>query len=223
MSQPDIEQLPTDPSLPGIFAGNEIDVKFDQVAALVWQGRANCKHGTVTNATYLIAPGVPPLNHAQMMQSSLRQHQQLVGCDCPIAPPRLNATVTFQPASAVEPGQQRYIPQASAVIQPTAKNNLWWGPGLTCAKAGAYALKGKVQLGRAVSAGATGYGVIIVQGVPVFSVPMTDEGGKATANVDVVVNLAINQSIAVGYENTSAVAQDVVVTSLTVSEVWVPG
>jgi hypothetical protein len=211
------QQLPAEP-----LAGNEVSIKFTQTSATVWVGSANCKHGITQNATYLIAPGVPPLDHRLMVQAVFRQHDQIVGCDCPYAAPILNATVTFAlPAAGVEPGQQRYVPQLSASIPAPAKNFLY-GPGLTCKKTGAYQVVAKVQLSRGLAEGARGAGVILISAVPVLSVPMVDEGGKATANINGMLNLAANQSVAVGYENTSAALQDVVVTTLSVSEVWVP-
>lgn len=218
-----IEQLPADRLADIIIrAGNDVSVAFELVGQTAWAGNAKCKHGQVNNATYQIAPGVPPLNHAAMVTHLRRMHQQIVACDCPNEPPRLNATIVFSTATGVAPGQQRYISQSSGTIEAYAKDNLWWGPGLTCAKAGAYQLLAKVQLSRGVAQGAGGLGVVIIQGVPVHSVPMTDEGGKATANIDTMLTLLPNQSINIGYENTTAVAQDVTLTTLTVSAVWVP-
>lgn len=65
-------------------------------------------------------------------------------------------------------------------------------------------------------------GVTVVSGAPVVNVPMVDEANKATANINVLLNVAANQSVAVGYENTSTSNQDVSLTRLTVSEVWGP-
>lgn len=200
---------------------NDVSFKFEPSGSMAWAGRATCKHGITRNTTFQIAPGVPPLNHAGMVDAVRRQHQQVLACDCPNEPSVLNATVTFQPANAVPPGQQRYVPQQSATIPPPAKN-FFFGPRLTCLKLGAYQVVAKVQLSRGLTQGAGGLGVIVVSGVPVLSVPMIDEATRATANIDVTLNLAPNQSVEVGYENTSAQVQDVTVTTLTVSEVWVP-
>src|SRR5262249_2635698 len=108
-------------------------------------------------------------------------------------------------------------------VQPPAKN-LWWGPGLTCAVTGAYAVQASMQINRGVGpSGNGGNVVVIVSGVPVLTAQLKDDAtGKASATVGGTINLANNQSIAVGYENTTAVAQDIANTTLTVSEVWVP-
>jgi hypothetical protein len=56
----------------------------------------------------------------------------------------------------------------------------------------------------------------------ILSAPMTDVGGLATAFITGVLNLAPNQPLAVAYVNTGSASQDVQVTTLKVSEVWVP-
>jgi len=178
-------------------------------------------HGTTRNATYQIATGVPPLNHSLMVDSVYRQHFQLLpNCDCARTAPPIVATVTFQlPVSAVPPGQQRYIPQTAANLTGP---DLWWGPGLTVAKTGSYAFTARIQLTGSVSQGATGAGVVLLSGQPVVTVPMVDSGGIATANMTPTLNIAANQSINLGYENTSSTPQDVVMCSLAIKEVWVP-
>lgn len=195
-------------------AAGTVTFTFAQTTPTIWRGTATCPHGTTRNETYLIAVGVPPLNHAAMVDSVFGQHAQLLpNCDCGQVRPKLAATVTFQvPVAAVPPGQQRYIPQSAATLTGT---DFWWGPGLTCARTGAYAISATVQL---ASANGRGAGVILVSGQPVYSVPMT--GGLATINV--TLNLVANQSLAVGYENTSNANQDVSAATLTVSEVWAP-
>src|SRR5262245_16169728 len=110
---------PQDTSVVEPLAGNVVSFKFQPATSTTWLGEANCKHGITRNQTYQIAPGVPPLDHARMVRDVLRQHDQLVACDCPYETPSLNATVTFQATSGVEPGQQRYITQTSAVIEPS--------------------------------------------------------------------------------------------------------
>lgn len=204
-----------------ITAGNTVSCKFTMTGPLVWVGEAKCKHGVTTNATYLIAPGVPPIDHALMVNATRAQHDAVIHCDCPYDDPKLSATVTCLPTSAVPPGQQRYIPQSGASIQPPAKD-FFFGPGLTCAVAGAYQIQAKIQLSRSTTQGATGLGVLVLTGAPVLNVPMVDESARATANINAMLNLGVNQSVAIGYENTSAQAQDVQLATLMVSEVWVP-
>lgn len=211
----------TDEQLPAVEpeATGTVSFAFAQTTPMIWAGTATCPHGTTRNATYLIAVGVPPLNHTQMVDSVYRQHDQLIACDCTRARPKLAATVTFQvPVAGVPAGQQRYVPQLSASL---VGSNLWWGPGLTIARSGGYNVQAKVQLALGPPS-ATGLGVVLISGQPVLGVPMVDEGGKATANINANLNLANNQSIAIGYENTSNAVQDVALCTLTVSDIWVP-
>jgi hypothetical protein len=212
------DQLPTDvqPEAAGTIA-----FAFSQPNPVTWFGTATCPHGVTQNTTYLIGPGVPPLNHTFMVDNVYRQHEQLMsGCDCTRTRPKQVGTVTFQlPVSAVPAAQQRYIPQASASL---SSPNLWWGPGLTVAKTGAYLITASVQLGKSVALGAGGNGVLLLSGQPAVSVKMFDSGGYATANISAALNINANQSIAIGYENTSAASQDVTTASFAISEVWVP-
>jgi hypothetical protein len=202
-------------------AGTIATFTFAQINPVTWQGTATCPHGTTRNGTVQFVPGIPPLNHTQMVDNVYRQHfQVLSNCDCVRVSPPIVGTVTFQlPVTAVLPGQQRYIPQTAASLTGP---DLWWGPGLTVAKAGSYAITARVQLVLGVSQGAGGNGVLVIAGQPVFTLPMTDSGGIATANINTTLNLAVNQSINIGYENTSSSNQDVNMCSLAIKEVWVP-
>jgi hypothetical protein len=197
-----------------------VTVKFVQWDGTTWLGTADCIHGRTQNTTYLSGTGSPPLNHAQMVQSLYRQHDLVIGCNCAYDTPKPNVTSTFQLPTAVPPGQQRYVPMTAAAIQVPA--NWFFGPGLTCARTGAYAVVAKVQLAGSARTGARGLGVILVSGQPVLNVQMVDETSKATANINAILNLAANQSLAVGYENQSTSNQDVTLTTLSVGEVWVP-
>jgi len=202
-------------------AGTTVAFTFTQSIPTTWLGTATCVHGVTRNTTYLIAPGVPPLNHTFMVDNVYRQHFQLLPtCNCTPVRPGTVATITFlTPVTAVPPGQQRYIPQQSANLTGP---DLWWGPGLTCAKTGGYGLTAQVQLAASIASGARGNGVLLIAGQPTTSVPMTDQGGFATANLSVSLNLIVNQSIALGYENTGTTNQNVQAASLTVTELWVP-
>jgi len=201
-------------------AGNTIVFTFAQTNAVTWSGTATCPHGTTRNETFQIGMGVPPLNHSAMVESVYRQHEQLLGCGCTRTSPTIVGTVTFQiPVTAVPPGQQRYIPQTSASLTGP---DLWWGPGLTVAKTGAYNVTARVQLMQGLAQGAQGNGVLVLSGQPVVTLPMTDSGGLATANIVTTLNINANQSISIGYENTSSANQDVVMCSLAIKEVWVP-
>jgi hypothetical protein len=213
---PTAEQLPVvEPE-----ASNIVAFTFAQTNPVTWSGTATCPHGTTRNETFQIGMGVPPLNHAAMVESVYRQHELLLGCGCTRTSPSIVGTVTFTvPVSAVPPGQQRYIPQASAILTGP---DLWWGPGLTVAKTGAYNVTSRIQLAGSVAQGALGSGVVVIAGQPVFTLPMTDSGGIATANIVTTLNINANQSIAIGYENTSSANQDVVLCSLAIKEVWVP-
>jgi len=204
---------------PAAQAGTVVGITFVQTNPTTWTGTASCIHGTTRNATYHFTTGAPPLNHAAMVQNLYRQHDCLVGCVCTQQNPIANASVSFQPANAVQPGQQRYVPQQSATL---SSSNLWWGPGLTCGKTGAYQIDASVKLSRTLAQGAGGLGVIVISGVPTISVPMTDQGGVATAVISAMLNLTMNQSVQLGYENTSANVQDVQQSTLIVSQVWVP-
>jgi len=213
---PVVEQLPAvEPE------ATTVAFTFVQTDATTWIGEATCQHGATRNTTYLIAPGVPPLNHAQMVDAVYRQHFQLLAnCNCTRTSPPIVATVTFDlPVTGVVPGQQRYVPQVSSSL---TGNDLWWGPGLTVAKVGAYNVTARVQLAQGVAQGARGSGVVLLSGQPVVTLPMTDSGGMATANINTNLNINANQSIAIGYENTSSANQDVVMCSLAIKEVWVP-
>jgi hypothetical protein len=197
-----------------------INFAFVLTSPVLWEGTATCPHGTTRNMTVQFLPGVPPLNHAAMVDGVYRQHEQLLGCTCTRTSPPIVGTVTFQlPVSAVPPGQQRYIPQTSASLTGP---DLWWGPGLTAAKTGAYNVTARVQLAQGLAQGARGNGVVVLSGVPVITLPMTDSGGIATANIVTTLNINANQSISIGYENTSNANQDVVMCSLAIKEVWVP-
>jgi len=202
-------------------AATVVAFTFTQTIPTTWLGTATCVHGVTRNSTYLIAPGVPPLNHSFMVENVYRQHFQLLPtCNCGQSPPPIVGTVTFDiPVTAVPSGQQRYIPQTAANLTGP---DLWWGPGLTCARTGAYNITARIQLSGSVAQGARGNGVVLISGQPVFTLPMIDSGGIATANIVTTLNINTNQSIAIGYENTSSANQDVVMCSLAIKEVWVP-
>jgi hypothetical protein len=200
-------------------AGTVISISFAQTAPTIWTGTATCVHGTTRNATLLIRPGVPPLDHTAMVDSLYRQHDLLIGCTCTRQTPLVNATISTQPANAVLPGQQRYIPQAGATL---TGSHFWFGAPVTCNRVGAYQVQGSVALSRSVAQGASGLGVLVISGVPVLNVPMVDQAGVATASISAALNIGPNQSVNLGYENTSAQVQDVQTTTLVISEVWVP-
>jgi hypothetical protein len=215
---PTPEQLPANvqPEAAGTIA-----FSFSQPNPVTWFGTATCPHGMTQNTTYLIGPGVPPLNHAFMVDNVYRQHELVLSnCDCNRTRPKLAASVTFQvPVMGVPAGQQRYIPQTSATLNTSS---VWWGPGLTAAKTGAFTIQATIQLTKSIAQGGGGTGNLLVSAVPVASAKMVDQGGLATANINVTLNININQSIALGYENTTAAAQDVGTVSLTINELWVP-
>jgi hypothetical protein len=80
-----------------------------------------------------------------------------------------------------------------------------------------------VQLTKSVASGARGMGQVFAAGnPPMFSVSMIDVGGKATAVLRGAVNLYANQPLAIAFLNTGTASQDVALTTLTVSDVWVP-
>jgi hypothetical protein len=217
-----IETLPADRLLEIIAqAGNDISVAFAQTGPMAWQGEAKCKHGRVQNATYQIMPGVPPLNHAAMVTHVRTMHQQIFACDCPHEAPRLNATVTFEPATAIQPGELRIIRELSGTIEPP-KKNFYYGGRLMCARIGAYQVDASVQLARTVATGGGGIAHVLVMGVAVASAPLKDESGKAIATFAGMGNLQANQPVVVAYENTTSIEQGVTATTLKVSEVWVP-
>lgn len=197
-----------------------VSFTFELTSPVLWAGTATCPHGTTRNTTAQFLPGVPPLNHAVMVDSVYRQHEQLLGCTCTRTSPPIVGTVTFAlPVTGVPPGQQRYIPQLSSSLTGT---DLWWGPGLTVLKTGAYNVTSRIQLAQGLAQGARGSGVVLLSGQPVVTLAMTDSGGVATANIVTTLNINANQSIAIGYENTSSANQDVTMCSLAIKEVWVP-
>jgi hypothetical protein len=155
-----------------------------------------------------------------MVLSSRRQHDQIIGCNCPDEPPKVLATVTFGLANGVEAGQQRYIPQASMT---TPGGNFFPNTvPMTCRRTGAFQITAKIQLANSVALGARGTGNLLITGLPVLTVAMTDEAGKATANLSGLVNIGANQSVNLGYENTGITAQDVTLATLSLGEIWVP-
>jgi hypothetical protein len=165
-------------------ASTLVSLHFEVAAPFLWRSVATCAHSVSTTLTQT-APGV--LNPVVWVSNIVRQYELVVGCGCPQQPPTLNASVTFQlPTSAVPPGQQRNIPQLSATIQPPA-TNFFYGPGLTCARMGAYGVQAKVQLAKGVAQGARGLGLLVISGAPVVTIPMVDEGGKATATISALL------------------------------------
>lgn len=206
---------------PETQAGTTKTVTFSQTSSTTWAGSCTCPHGSTRNATSQIVPGVPPLNHAQMVQSLYRQHDLVIGCTCTYAQPTPNANVSFAlPVTGIPVGQQRYIPQLSATI---ANSNLWWGPGLTCAKAGAYQVDAKIQLARPLGSAGGGAIVLVIQGVPVISNALIDESNLATGYINAaVINLTPNQSINLGFENTTTIVRDINVASLKIGDIWIP-
>lgn len=190
---------------------------FLQNSPSTWLCTATCVHGTARNVTFKPPPGIA-VDYADMVARTYRQHDLLVGCSCVYDTPVQVATVSFQPANGVAPGQQRYCPQQSGTIV----RDFFFGPGLTCSKGGAYLITAKVALSRGLTQGARGLGVVVIAGQPVLNVPMIDVASVATANISTTLNLAANQSVNIGYENTSTSVQDVQTTTLTVGEVWAP-
>ena len=214
---PQITLLPAEP-----FAGNTVSIKFTQAGSMSWVGEANCKHGITRNTTYLISPGQPPLNHAQMVAETFRQHDLIVGCDCPYDAPKLSAQVAYAAQTGVQPGERRIILEQSATIQPPGKDFVYYGR-LVCQSPGAYYVEAIVKLGRSVAAGARGLGQVFISGTPaMISSPMVDVAGVATATVTGTLNFAVNQPIAVAYLNTGTSAESVPTTTLKVSAAWVP-
>ena len=216
VTEPSPQLLPVEP-----FAGSEVDCSFRQVDQIQWVGTAKCKHGQTTSTTYHTGP-VVNLNPTQMVFIAYRQHDLVVGCDCPPAPAKLNATVTYNPAPNVQPGEQRIILEQSATIAPPGKNFVYYGR-LTCMRTGAYFVDAKLQLATSIASGARGLLQVFVAGTPpMLSGPMIDEAGKATAIVTGIMNVFPNQPLAVAYLNTGTTAQNVQSTTLKVSEVWTP-
>ena len=111
-----------------------------------WVGTAKCKHGKTTSTTYHTGPMVS-LDPTQMVVTAYRQHQLIVGCDCPTAAPKLNATVTYAASNGVQPGERRIIVEQSASIKPPAKNFVYYGR-LVCARGGAYYIDATITLGQ---------------------------------------------------------------------------
>jgi hypothetical protein len=218
VTEPRAAALPIEP-----LAGNEISCAFVQVAPTLWVGTAKCKHGQAQTSTHLIAPGAPPLNPTQMVVSTYRQHQLMVGCDCTDIPPRLNATTTYATSAGVTPGERRILAETGATIPANSKKNFSYYGRLTCMVTGSFAIDATVQLAQTVASGARGEGQVFVAGTPaLLRAAMADVAGKATALPTGMVNLLANQPLAIAYLNTGSSNQDVQLVTLTVSEVWIP-
>jgi len=216
LTEPHVEQLPAEP-----LSGDEVSCSFLQVSPTVWLGTARCKHGQTQSSTQLMSAALP-FDPVGMVRNAYRQHDLLVACNCPYAPPQLNATVTYAASTGVVSGEQRIILETSAAIQPPRKNQSFYGR-LTCTRAGAYYVDTTLKLGKTVASGARGVGMVFVAGnPPMLSTNLTDQGGVATAVIQGMVNLLPNQPLAFAYLNTGTTSQDVSATTLKLSEVWTP-
>ena len=218
VTEPHVETLPAEP-----YAGNEVSCAFVQQGASTWVGTVKCKHGQAQSTTHLILPGNPPLDAAQMVFGAYRQHELLIGGDCPSMPPKLNATTLYAPSLAIPPGERRIIIEQSATIPAPARSNFSFYGRLTCLRAGAFQIEAKIQLAGSVAAGARGIGQVFIAGIPaMLTAPVLDVAGQATALPSGILNLFPGEPLAVAYTNTGTTNQDVQSTTLTVSEVWVP-
>jgi hypothetical protein len=201
-------------------AADEVSIQFEPAGIAMWRSQATCRHGVAETLTQVGVSGIP--NHVSYVENIWRQHQLVVGCDCPYTPYGLNATVTCATAMGVQPGALRIILEQSATTEP-GNNNFSFHGRLTCRRTGAYYIDASVQLAKSVASGARGVGQVFAAGnPPMLSAPMIDVAGKATSIMTGLVNLYPNQPLAIAYLNTGTTSQDVTLTTLKISEVWVP-
>lgn len=198
----------------------QVTMLMQRVSPVQWAGACQCVHGTTRLQNFIAQP--ESLNPLAVVQSLRGNHDLAVHCYCPYAPPTENATVTFNVASSIQPGQLRLIPQASA---STPFGNFFFGPPLTCARLGAYQLDLTLVVDKNPQS-ISGNAQILLDRVVVASAltqkPKVGEPPTTTVTVNAMTNIRPGQFVLAAYENLSGPPLDVIQATFTLGAVWVP-